>query len=391
MQKQPEGAARVVAVPAPARPRIRLRHDRIRLSVLFGAAVFAGYLLAGCADEPPAPGPPAPSAAPLAVPAAGAYLGAYIDFGEAEDTVTLEAIEAYETLVGKHQAIIASSSFWGEESFPQKNLELIARHGAVPLVYWSPWDRPYSQSQPPDRFRLDAILAGTWDGYLDRWADGARAYGRPILVAWGLEMNGHWFPWSGCHYGGGTPAPAGGFAGPALYKAAFRHVVDRVRARGAGNIQWVFHVNHLSFPAEPWNAFAQYYPGAQYVDWLGVSIYGKQFAASDWLTFRQASEAAFRELAALDPSKPIMVAEFGVGEYPQAGSKADWLQEALAVMRDEQPRVKAAVYWHERWQNADESYSNLRVNSSPAALAAFREQVSDPHWLPRPQLAPASR
>ena len=76
-------------------------------------------------------------------PAGGILTGAYMDFGEREDDVTLEKIEAFEQLTGKHQAIVASSSYWGEQSFPAANVRLIARHGSVPLVYWSPWDRPY--------------------------------------------------------------------------------------------------------------------------------------------------------------------------------------------------------------------------------------------------------
>src|SRR3954471_9777539 len=76
-------------------------------------------------------------------PAAGVMTGAYIDFGEKEDDVTLEKIEEFEQLVGKHQAIIASSSFWGEQTFPTENVKLVARHGSLPLVFWSPWDRPY--------------------------------------------------------------------------------------------------------------------------------------------------------------------------------------------------------------------------------------------------------
>ena len=52
------------------------------------------------------------------VPERGAYTGAFIDFGEAEDAVALETIEDFEEMVGKHQAIIASSSYWGEQSFP---------------------------------------------------------------------------------------------------------------------------------------------------------------------------------------------------------------------------------------------------------------------------------
>ncbi|MBF0573487.1 MAG: beta-mannanase, partial [Desulfamplus sp.] len=45
----------------------------------------------------------------------------------------------------------------------------------------------------------------------------------------------------------------------------------------------------------------------------------------------------------------------------------------------------AAVYWHERWENKDGSYSNLHVHSSPAALDAYRSSISDPYWIDKPQ------
>jgi hypothetical protein len=44
------------------------------------------------------------------------------------------------------------------------------------------------------------------------------------------------------------------------------------------------------------------------------------------------------------------------------------------------------VYWHERWENDDGSFSNLRVNSSPETLDAYRKGVADPHWLADPIL-----
>ena len=40
----------------------------------------------------------------LVLPEKGAYTGAFIDFGDAEDAVALETIEDLEQIVGKHQA-----------------------------------------------------------------------------------------------------------------------------------------------------------------------------------------------------------------------------------------------------------------------------------------------
>ena len=61
----------------------------------------------------------------VVVPEHGAYTGAFMDFGDEEDDVTLEGIEDFEQMVGKHQAIIASSSYWGEQDFPVDNLNVI--------------------------------------------------------------------------------------------------------------------------------------------------------------------------------------------------------------------------------------------------------------------------
>ena len=67
--------------------------------------------------------------------------------------------------------------------------------------------------------------------------------------------------------------------------------------------------------------------------------------------------------------------------------------EAFQEMRN-YDNLKAAVFWNERWQNEpsidadgiyhDGSFSNLRVNSSPKALDAYRNGVNDPSWLGRP-------
>lgn len=335
---------------------------------------------------------------PTPAPAEGVMTGAYIDFGEKEDDVTLEQIEGFEQMVGKHQAIVASSSYWGEQTFPLANVKLIARHGSVPLIFWSPWDRPYKEGVGPDKYSLSSIVAGKHDAYIDRWADGAKEYGGPMIVSFANEMNGSWFPWSGTFYGGNKPATGGGFQGPETFKAAWRHVVDRVRARGATNVKWVLHLMDFSMPNEDWNLAAQYYPGSNYVDWLGFSLYGAQFPSDDhYPDFLSCFDWPYTELSQIDPAKPIMLCEWGVGEFPQKGDKGEWLRGAFRTMGDrvKYPHLKAAVFWHERWQNSadevDESakenagkYSDLRVNSSPGALEAYRAGVANPLFVDHP-------
>jgi len=61
------------------------------------------------------------------------------------------------------------------------------------------------------------------------------------LIEWGTEPNGEWFSWNGKWNGGAGE-------GPARYVAAYRHIVDLMRADRADNLQWVWHVNWLDEP-----------------------------------------------------------------------------------------------------------------------------------------------
>ena len=143
----------------------------------------------------------------------------------------------------------------------------------------------------------------------------------------------------------------------------------------------MFHTNNYSYPNDKWNLAASYYPGSDYVDWLGLSVYGQQFNDEPWANVQSLVEWPYQEMCRLDPHKPIMIAEWATGEFPESGNKAQWIKEGLNLFRTRYPRIKGAVYWHERWQNPDESYSNLRINSSIESLNAYREGVAHPDWL----------
>ena len=117
-------------------------------------------------------------------------------------------------------------------------------------MYYSGWYRAL-----PDRLRHDggqerrgaaradgpgrasaspAIAAGKYDGYLSAYAEAVRAYRHPVILSFGHEMNGNWYSWGYTH------------TSPAVFVAAWRHIVTLFRALGAQNVTWLWTVNIIN-------------------------------------------------------------------------------------------------------------------------------------------------
>jgi hypothetical protein len=344
----------------------------------------------------PACGPDARAIA--AAPRSGIYHGAMpslLDADARDGARSAARVRGFERLAERRLAWVYFSDNWFHGiSFPGAAVESVRRAGAMPFIRLMPRSS-WRERRADPTYRLDRIARGDFDAALRRWARAARATRLPMLVDFAPEMNGDWFPWSGRWNGGsatgrGDPKAADG---PETYRDAYRHIVDLFRAEGAGNVGFAFHANARSGPDEPWNAMSAYYPGDAYIDWIGVSAYGSVFPGFDWEPLSSALDEAYPQLAALSPTKPIAIMETGVVEDPSKGRKADWIRDAYdALESGRYPRVKAAIWWQERWRNADGRISDVRIDSGAAATRAYRKAVSGPGIVARPQYrcAPAA-
>ncbi len=154
----------------------------------------------------------------------------------------------------------------------------------------------------PGTVRLAAIASGRYDGYLSSYAEAVRAYRHPVILSFGHEMNGFWYPWGYGH------------TSPGVFVAAWRHIVRLFRAAGADNVTWLWTVNvihdaqHGRIPSpDPW------WPGSSYVTWVGID--GYYFSPSG--TFAPLfgpTIAAVRELT----RDPILVAETAAAPAPRS-------------------------------------------------------------------------
>ena len=295
-----------------------------------------------------------------------------------EDDLTPADVDAYEAAVGKRVAWVYFSHNWyRSREFPLATASWIRDRGAVPyirLMLRSSADRP--RPRPP--FKLKNILTGRLDADLRRWAQAARDFGSPLIVEYGTECNGEWFPWN-ARWNGRRQTRAFGDPtkpdGPERFAAAFRRIVTLMRGEGATNITWVFHANWDDGPAESWNRLEDYYPGDDVVDWVAVSAYGPQTPLDDYLDlFRDEMDAAYPRLELIAPTKPVIVAEFGVTAGNPLIAPEAWAGPALAdLLTFRWPAVIGFSWWNERWQNDNDPAhdTTLRMQDIPALAQTF--------------------
>lgn len=325
----------------------------------------------------------------IAPPTSGVYHGANPDFGGTEDEVTVERIIDYEELVGKNITYAYFSNNWIEDiEFPEESVRMIDSLDIVPFIRMMP-RTSFDQGEEDPIYTLQGIIDGDFDDSLIDWAQDAKNTNIPIMVEFGTEVNGDWFPWSGIVNGGketeeyGDPNTADG---PERFRDAYRHIIDLFRSEGVNNITWVFHVipyhevGDESPDQEPWNSIENYYPGDEYIDWIGTSVYGSTERGKEWTSFKEIMNAAYTELESVSTTKPFAILELGIIEDPEIGNKGEWMQEALGLIENgTYPRIKAISYWNEKWDDG-ENIIDLTVNSSSEGVDVYKRLISSPFF-----------
>ena len=263
-------------------------------------------------------------------------------------------IENFARDIGRPPAIVFWFQPWIDEpAFPSEAVATLRKRGYVPMVSWEPWDPAIGANN--ERFRPVRIAAGDHDDYVRGWARAAKSASGPILVRFGHEMNGPWYPWGSADNR------------PEEYVAAFRHVVSLIRAEGASNVRFVWAPN-VEYPGSA--SIVPLYPGDAYVDWVCVDGFnwGTSRVDSRWESFEKVFRSTYDQVVVLAPGKRLMIetasAEIG-------GDKAAWIEDAFSVQLPRNFKRVEAVLWFDENKETD-----WRVVSSPEALRAFRQAVS---------------
>lgn len=252
------------------------------------------------------------------VPVSGKiYHSAFPDFFGTEDVVTSQRIDDFENLAEKEIAWAYFSNNWMDSLiFPKNSVDIILEKGKTPFIRLM-FRSVFEENQEDPKYKMKDILNGEYDNAIIAWANEAKNCNANLLVEFGTEVNGIWFSWNGHYYGGGTTDGYGDLTypdGPEIFRDSYRHIIDLCNQQGCDNITWFYHFDVNDDPEEWWNNPTFYYPGDDYIDWIGVSIYGPFQRGDDYVKPEELIKKAYQKMQNVSTTKPYAILEFGVTE-----------------------------------------------------------------------------
>lgn len=169
------------------------------------------------------------------------------------------------------------------------------------------------------------IQKGKYDTVIYQIYDAIKSYGKPIFLRWGHEMEkvtGR-YAWASKDYVG--------------YTSSYRYVVNKFKPLGKS----VYFVWSPIGNQELFN----YWPGTDYVDFIGISIY----SFSDWekkyygdrRSFQTLFQEKYDRIKLL--GKPIIIAELGINGDRK--TQNEWLKKGFKSF-SKFPELKSVIYFN---------------------------------------------
>jgi len=296
-------------------------------------------------------------------PPFGAIVGGTIDLDDAIWNDVSRTPDVY----GKGYGMVLVYARWGER-IPIISTASAKKAGAALQVGWEPTGG------------LDQVKDDT---YVREFARSLKAYGLPVFLRYASEMNGAWTDW---------------YSDPAKYKEKFA-LIARIMREEAPNVAMVWSPNFIG--DQPW---ADYYPGDEYVDWVGINLYHEAYFAGKpdsrqmlndiYYAGRSNPMDKFKEIyAAFAKRKPIMVSETGVAWATRDPyhEDVDWAVETLRQVYEYlpllYPRIKAICYFQVDFMAHPRvpSSGHYVISGNARMTAAYREVLANSWYLDSPK------
>jgi len=223
-------------------------------------------------------------------------------------------------------------------------------NGATPVIEILLRD---SASTSGQGITLESVASGSQDAWLSQLRDQITAMGHPVILSFAPEPNGAWYTW------GQDP---GGFI------TAYRHVHTVV---GTNDVTWMWQPSaSQSPPTTSTDDLGHYWPGASYVDWVGLD--GYYYVPGDSFEHRFAHSLA--ELATWWTG-PVIIAETAVS--PDTKNMPNDVTDLFdGVTRH---HLLGLIYFDLKPvcpPECGQFHPDFRLESYPPALAAYVKAVS---------------
>lgn len=318
----------------------------------------------------------------------------------------MDQVRAMEAWQGKRHAVVNLFTDWCSRTKTLDNLfnqqlPAIWANGNVPVVSWEPY--LCSPASTPNDVEVRAGR-GDYDAYLRAWADRMKAFvsgpdgslgtadDRRVYIRLAHEMNGNWYPW-GAAVGGNSAAD---------YVLMWQRVRGIFWEKGldARTLQWIWAVNHEDVGMA---RAEDYYPGPEYVDWIGIDGYnwGASQSWSSWSTPEQVFEPMVMRLRGLTASQPKPLALTETASSSSTPGKVDvaakslWITQLFGYATGSATGARMIVWFNEDketdWAvfggaNGDETYRGGRT--SYKAYRSYRDAAKAPALLPSSTVDP---
>jgi len=287
------------------------------------------------------------------IPATGCLFGIHAqspDFKK-DFTSDMNALLAAEAMVRRRFDVDRQYYTW-DDVFPSVYDSWTSSQGRLPFLSWYPG----RGNQTPVRWA--SIAAGAEDATVNARADDCKNFGSLIVLTFHHEPENQ------------VDKPAIPINGTtADFIAAFRHIVQQFRARGATNVLFCVILYASDYKD---GSVANFYPGDDVIDILGGDGYNFYPDRPEWVSFGQVFNGMHN--FAVAHGKPAFVAEYGCQEDPAVPNRrAQWIADAEATVKV-WPEFKALCYFE-----ATADY-NWRLETTTSAVNAFIAMGADPYF-----------
>jgi hypothetical protein len=292
----------------------------------------------------------------IPVPEDGCYTGFMVQVHDHKklEQGALEMIKQYTGYFPAVQLLGISNIAILDDNFPFDSAGEAVRQGVIPAL---------GHAIMPTNF--DEIAEGKHDQIIESLAKKIKQFDNPIFFIPYKEINRQPHSWSELQYTYASPKP---------FKNAWRRMHKIFEMNGA-NKKTVWSTHFLPTFSSTALHFNRYYPGDEFVDWVGFTVDAVPFMSTENASFTYLFSSDYAYCRDKYKKKPIALWEFGAQENSH---QAKWITKTFNSIKEKYPAIKAFTYM---------AYSFNRGSTSlnPEAITAYKNSISDPYYIKGPE------